>query len=310
MSGKPKYAVPKKRLTNPLADSKEYHDYDISPVANMASILENAVASQIKKGAANSISVYFRDLTNNQVIGINEEEVFSPASLLKVPVLISILKYAEDSPNTLHDQVTYNLPSEHIHKATGISDQSALIRGRSYTIEQLLEIMVVVSDNEATILLLEYIDRVAPGFRTQVETDLKLETPPHLNYMDDYLTVRTYSAFFRTLFNASYLSVEMSEKALGMLSKTGYGNGIRQAIPLEIPISQKFGHRKLDENRHQYHHFAIVYHSSKPFLIGIMTKGKSTEALQSTIATIAHTTYQAVNKQTMQKASYLSRDVD
>ncbi len=307
---KPVSTFKKKRFTNPLADSPEYHEYDIRPVPDLSSIIQNSVNKQIAKGVAKSISVYYRDLTNDQVIGINEKETFSPASLLKVPLLITILKYAEQNLGILKQPITYNSPSEKKYKATGVVDNSTLIRGRSYTVDQLLEVMVVASDNEATILLLQFIDEVAPGFRHKVETDLKLETPNKLNYTDDYITVRRYSSFFRTLFNASYLSPEMSEKALSMLAETGYGNGIRQAIPTEIEISQKYGHRKIDETHHQYHHFAIVYHPVKPFLIGIMTKGKSPESLQSVIAAIASTVYLEVNKQTNQKASYLSRDVD
>ncbi|WP_417612372.1 serine hydrolase [Owenweeksia hongkongensis] len=307
---KPVSTFKKKRFTNPLADSPEYHEYDIRPVSDLSSIIQNRVDKQIAKGAANSISVYYRDLTNDQVIGINEKETFSPASLLKVPLLITILKYAEQHPSILRDKIPYNSPSEQIHKLSGISDKSALIRGRSYEIEQLLEIMVVASDNEATILLLQYIDNISPGFRTQVENALKLETPSQINYTDDYITVRRYSAFFRTLFNASYLTPAMSEKALDMLAKTGYGNGIRQAVPAQVVVSQKFGHREIDATHHQYHHFAIVYHPNKPFLIGIMTKGKSPESLQSVIAAIANTIYIEVNRQSNQKASYLSRDVD
>ncbi len=309
---KPAVVAHKKRFTNPLVSSTEYRDYDIRYVDGLRERVQNEVNLQLDKGSAKVISVYYRDLTNDDLFGINESELFSPASLLKVPLMITILKYAESNASILQQTVEYNQPVELLHKKNpeGITANSVLITGRSYTIDQLLEIMIEVSDNEATILLLQYIDNVAPGFRQTVEKDLKMIAPAQANHLDDYVSVKRYSSFFRTLFNASYLSEEMSNKALNILSRTGFGNGIRQAVPKQIVVCQKYGHRQLDKDHHQYHHFAIVYHPKKPFLLGVMTKGASPEKLQSAIAAIAGKIYQEVDAKANEQASYLSRDVD
>ena len=277
----------------------------------MESVINKSVEEQIQYNKATSIAVYYRDLTNDQVIGVNETEQFSPASLLKVPVLITVLKYAEDHPEVLSQTIFYDAPVKAIHqdKPYGISDYTVLIPGHHYTIDKLLEIMIMISDNDATILLLQYIDKQAPGLRESVEKELKLNTG-HTDPSMDFVSVKGYSSFFRTLYNSSYLNEEMSEKALQILSKTGYGNGIRLVVPKDIVVSQKFGHRKIDETHEQYHHFAIVYHQNKPFLLGIMTKGKTNEQLQSAIASIADTIYKSVDKQTKEQPTYFSRDVD
>ena len=297
-------------FTSPISESDGYRKFDIRPVSKMNEAIENRVEELLQKGKAQAISVYYKDLTNNKVVGINEAELFSPASLLKVPVLITVLKYAEDFPTTLQQSLMYNGPSSaNEYKDIHIDQKSVIITGRSYTIDQLLEIMIVASDNEATLLLLDYIDRVAPGFRQQVEADLKLYTN-NIDYDQDFLTVKRYSSFFRVLYNASYLDKKMSEKALDILSKTGYGNGIRQAVPQSILVSHKYGHRQVNDKQHQYHHFAIIYHPYKPFLLGVMTKGPSEEKLQASIASIAQTVYLKVDSMAGKNGNYLSRDID
>src|SRR5437868_7541296 len=53
------------------------------------------------------VSVYFRDLNNCQWIGINEDATFSPASLLKTPLMIAYLKTAQKDPSILQRNYTF-----------------------------------------------------------------------------------------------------------------------------------------------------------------------------------------------------------
>jgi len=51
------------------------------------------------------VSVYFHDLNTGNWLGIDRTLKFSPASLLKVPILITYLKLAESDPNLLQQKV-------------------------------------------------------------------------------------------------------------------------------------------------------------------------------------------------------------
>jgi beta-lactamase class A len=54
-----------------------------------------------------SISLYFRDLNNGMWHGINYNELFSPSSLMKVPVMIAVLKACEEKKFSLKDKLPY-----------------------------------------------------------------------------------------------------------------------------------------------------------------------------------------------------------
>lgn len=52
----------------------------------------------IAKGDIINLSVYFRNLTNGNWFGIEEKELFSPASLMKLPLLLAYYKLEEQQP--------------------------------------------------------------------------------------------------------------------------------------------------------------------------------------------------------------------
>lgn len=304
---------PKKDLLNPLIASTFYKNHSWIQLKNIDLVIKSDIEQAIREGRVVSASAYIRDLTNDERFTYNEEEVFSPGSLMKVPVLISILKHAESNPSALSTQLIFNGPQEAIHLDQRNRSEvyvSKLIKGSTYTINELLDFMIVASDNEATILLIDYLMTVDPTFMKRVEEDLGLFIPLSTNSNDNFITVKRYASFFRTLFNASYLSDESSQKALQLLSRSGYGYGIRQSIPKDVAVAHKYGVKLGADGVYQLHHFGIVYHRQKPFLIGIMTKGKNMGELKALIANITFDVFAQVNMQTNDGGnSYLARDV-
>ncbi len=61
--------------------------------------LDDFIAEATKEKKLDSISIYLRDLEDGPTMGIDEHEKFSPASLLKLPMLITYLNLEEDQPS-------------------------------------------------------------------------------------------------------------------------------------------------------------------------------------------------------------------
>lgn len=287
------------RFLNPSIAYLDYSSIDLSSIEGMDSLLLHQIETAQKSGKVSSAAIYYRDLTTNQKVGVNESEVFSPGSLMKVPIMIAIYKYAEAKPHILEQKLLYTDSKEaeylEMDKKSPKSN-SKLIHGSEYTVSQLIDIMIIESDNEATIMLIDYIEEESPQFLRSVESELGMIIPDGIDFNENFITIRTYASFFRVLYNSSYLEKKYSELALETLSKTGYGFGIRQSIPQEIPVAHKYGVKPSKDNYIQLHHFGIVYHQKKPFLIGIMTKGKNIEHLKSFIAEVTSTTFQRVDE--------------
>ena len=97
-------------FTNPLLDYASAS----TPEPFLLSLekeIEGLADDYARKGVLFSLSVYFRDLDNGQWFGINENRLHLPASLLKVPFMLTYLKLAESDETLFHQEVRYSLLS-------------------------------------------------------------------------------------------------------------------------------------------------------------------------------------------------------
>ena len=93
-------------------------------------------ASSRKSGTITGSALYFRDMNNGPWFGINENQKFRPASLLKIPIAMSFYKAAEEDPSILSRKLKYEkevpLPPDRIQ---AIVPQQQIQLGREYTVD-------------------------------------------------------------------------------------------------------------------------------------------------------------------------------
>ncbi len=255
--------------------------------------IERSIEDQIRGKRIADASVYFRELNSGEWVSIRLSEKFSPASLLKVPVMIVVLKEEEKNPHFAEEKIEFSAPTP-LGVDPNYKPSKLLKVGKSYTVEDLLYRMIVFSDNDASSLLVDRLDR---KYLEDLTDKLYHEfgVPPFQNV--DFMTVEEYAAFFRILFNATYLSREMSEKALGLLVKTEFKEGLHGGVPSGIPIAHKFGERQYGKNNEtkQLHDCGIVYYPNHPYLLCVMTRGNSFEYLDDSIREISRIVYEDVD---------------
>ncbi len=264
--------------------------------------LETAVTDLINQkkesGLASDVAVYFRDLNVDHWMGINENETFAPASLLKVPTMIAYFRLAEDHPELLTKQFFYD-GSFDDNKAESIKPLEAIEAGHFYSGEELVRRMIVYSDNNATRLLHESID--ARTLR-EVYTDLGINFPGLNNNVVDFLSPKQYGFFFRLLYNSTYLNREFSEKAMELLSSPDFPQGILNGLPKGTELADKFGERTVYDDQtgavsfRELHDCGIVYYPNHPYLLCIMTKGQNFTDLAGTISDLSSLIYNKVNQ--------------
>lgn len=287
-------AVREKDADNPLISPLlAYNTPESASLLPLKKSVKVVVDDAISSKKATAVSVYYRDLNTSRWFGINQDETYAPASLFKVPLLITFLKDAEENPKLLSTKITNDLTQDENEKET-IKALKSIESGKIYTVEELLQYMIEYSDNNATALLFKHLDQ---NTLHEVFTDLDLPTPTS-NEDSDFISVQNYSFLFRVLYNASYLSHSMSEKGLEMLSKIDFDDGLRKGMPDGTTIADKFGEYYLLQDgqikEHQLHDCGIVYYPKHPYLLCVMTKGDSLNNLKKILQDISHVTYQSI----------------
>lgn len=280
------------KFINPLLECDNYKASKKTKIVLLETELKKYVQKQLDEKNALIISIYFRDLNNGPWVGINENENYSPASLLKVPILIAVLKKAESDPEMLNRKLFYERPVDQFGQ--NITDNNMIQPGNSYSVEDLLMRMIKHSDNEAKDLLFNLI---GGDYFQKVINELGLYIPGITT--EDFMSVRNYSSFFRVLYNATYLSKGMSEKALYILSNTSFEDGIVAGVAKGVTVAHKFGERGYrDTNVKQLHDCGIVYPKDQaPYLLCVMTRGTDFKQEAKIIAEISSIVYNSVGNQ-------------
>jgi beta-lactamase class A len=285
------------KFIHPLLSYETPESDNIPEFQFLESKLQEYIDQQMLNDEVDQVSVYFRDFKGTHWIMINGEQKYTPASLLKVPIMIAIYKVAEERPEILQkmirfekildiNQIQYHVPSK------------AIELGKEYTVEDLISYMIIFSDNNATILLVQNIDQY---FVNEVFTDLGLSIPSDANAVD-FMTVKQYAYFFRVLRNSTYLTRAYSEKALWLLAQVDFEEGIVAGVHDEISVAQKYGERAQpfipgQEDSKELHDCGIVYYPNRPYLLCAMTQGKSFEKLEGIIGELSEIVYETVDYQ-------------
>lgn len=277
------------KLTSPILDCDSYEQGD--NIAFSSSDFEKKFNSLKSKYNIEIASLYFRDLNNGPWIGINEREVFSPASLLKIPVIMALFKYAEKYPEILKEEVLVKESNISEDKNQNIIFEGSLEGGKKYTFLKVAESALKKSDNAAISIIL---DKISPIYISDVFYSIGVPYQDISNEVN--LRVKDYAAFFRVLFNSSYLNRDMSEKMLEFLSESDYKNGLVRGVPKDIIVAHKFGERVIGDTR-QLHDCGIVYYPKNPYLLCVMTRGGTFENEENFISDISNYVYLEFEKQ-------------
>lgn len=255
---------------------------------NLKINLENLIKEKIKEKKAQNISVYFRDLDNGPWLSVNGEEKFSPASLLKVPLMIAYFKLAENDPELLNKKI--KVTEEYGGTISqNIPPTQLLEVNKEYSVENLIERMIKYSDNLSANVLLMNIDE---NELTKIYSDLGVEIPT-TGQEENFMSIIDYSTFFRILYNSSYLNKTMSEKALSIMASSDFNMGIKGKLPIGTVVSHKFGERVFN-GQNQLHDCGIVYLGQKNYLICIMTRGNDFTLMEDTIADLSRLVFDKV----------------
>lgn len=236
-------------------------------------------------GVVSKVSVYLRDLKNDEWMAINADEAYDPGSLMKVPLMITFLRMAEEKPGLLDAQLAYDKPFSNRNR-NPVFVEEGIALGNKYTIRELIRRMIEYSDNEATNLLCTKVD-FAVFQKTFTDFGFQPVDTTQMNYP---LTAREYSAFLEGLYNAGYLTIQHSEYANSLLTNCKFKQGILTGLPDSITVAHKFGEAGNDDI-HELHESGIVYYNNSPYLITVMTRGKDVHELPQVLGAISKTVF-------------------
>lgn len=285
------------KFTNPLLSCNLSGAKIVAEDQGMRGAMQGVISSHEKAGDVEKASTYFVDLTTGSWADTFEKEKYYPSSLGKIPIMMAYYEIADSSSTILSREITYPLGSTDLNDTQDTKPVDPIIPGRTYSVEELVEHMLKDSDNNAAQLLYDNMD---PDIVRSVYTELgvPVNDNPTLQNMD-FITPQQIAILFKVLYNGTYLSHDLSEQALSLMSESSFTDGLAAGVPSSTPIAHKFGIVGISsggvDTEHELHDCGIVYAPNNPYLLCVMTRGASSLTdMEGTIADVSKAVYQRV----------------
>jgi len=221
------------------------------------------------------LGVAILDLTSGQQLLVHPDEVFPQASSIKIAVLAELYHQAEQSARGMHGKAA--LTDRYVVRAADLVADSAILGGltpgvSSLTNRDLATIMVAVSDNSATNVL---IDRVGMDNVVRLTESLGLtHTQLRRKMMDleaaahgreNISTPREMMQLLEQLFRGKVIAPPLLDDFFAVLA-TAKDSFIPRDLPPELKIANKPG--ELEGVRNDS---GIVFLKNRPYVICVMS---------------------------------------
>lgn len=242
-------------------------------------------------GALTHLSIYFQDLEYGPRFAIGEYDKFHPASLMKLPVFIFFLHAADLDPMILDKQLSFSGSLNVEDSVT--SPEETLQPNTPYAIRDMLRKMIVYSDNRSYLMLLREMSVLSEEKAYDTFHDLDV-LQMMLSSEETYVSISSYAKLYAVLYNTGYLSKEMSQLALQLLSEATFRQGIVAGVPSDLRVAHKFGYTAVD-GESQLHDCGIVYHPKMAYTLCVMTSGTDQNAQNAAIIEISRMVYSAIS---------------
>jgi beta-lactamase class A len=221
-----------------------------------------------------TVGYIVKDMHSGRIVSSNDSKVFLSASLIKLPILVATFQAVDDGLVTLNQ--TFTLRREDKKGGSGVLKYAA--PGTVLTLRELLEYMIIQSDNTAAELIIQQLgfDYLRATFRrlglqrTEIHPEGFNLTGRRVSE-DNKTTASDMAFLLEKIYTRELVSPEASDEMLVILKH----QKLRDRLPRYLPTGWEIAH-KTGLLRRACHDVGIVFSPSGDYLICVMTSNHST----------------------------------
>jgi len=264
---------------------------------------ESAISARIAKSGAD-VAVYFRTLDGRAQWSVRADNVYHAASTMKIPVMIELFHQVQERKVKLADTLLVKNEfhsivdgSPYVLNASDDSEGELYkAEGQMRTLRELCELMITVSSNLATNLLIEKLG--VENIRAEVHTldgdgmNVKRGVEDGKAFekgLNNTTTARGLGVLLQAIAEGKAVDAASSNEMVAILERQKFHEGIPAGLPNGVPVAHKTGEIT------KIHHDAAIVFAKRPFILVILVRGlaekKDSAAL---MADVSKSLYQAI----------------
>jgi beta-lactamase class A len=246
--------------------------------------LRSRLEMRAAEDGADVVGIYFRDLTSGDSILLDIDSRVHAASMMKVPVLIQLFRDAEAGAFALDDSIIVSNTFESIvdgslYELSVPDDSEGTLYarlGEKESIRQLAELMITVSSNLATNILIQLVnaERVQATMHELGADSIAVlrgveDIKAYRAGLSNTTTARDLGVIFEAIYEQRAAGPESCREMIDILSRQRFNEGIPAGLPAGTRVAHKTG--SITEIRHDG---GIVYtEAGDAFVLVVLTKG-------------------------------------
>jgi beta-lactamase class A len=244
--------------------------------------LKHQILDLIPPESQGKIGLSLVNLNTGDTLGVNENEMVNPASVIKVAVMVEAYIQASQGRFKFSDKLILRQS----HKVYGAGPLFGQPNGKAFPIQYLIECMIHFSDNTATKMLIDFMGKDSLnlsmrklGLTQTVVGNSDLLKAKGLNFS----TPRDTTLLLSKIAKGSIVSNKACREMVLILSQQKYRWGIPKPVTKDILVANKTG--TLDGIKHDA---GIVFVKQCPYAITIFSSDfKSAAVAMQLIAKIS-----------------------
>lgn len=219
-------------------------------------------------------AVFIKDLTDEETLCFNEKAVFPSASTIKLVIMACLLDQVKTGRLSLEDPVV--LTEEMCTGGDGILKE--LSAGHRFSLREILTLMIIVSDNTATNILIQLLGMDAInemagrlGLSRTVLGRRMMDSEARKQGKDNYTCAGDIAHILELIYEQKCVDFPSSRLMLDILRRQQQSGRLQLYLPEEVEIAHKCGDLDFLE-----HDAGIVLLPKRPYLIVVLTRDNPT----------------------------------
>ncbi|MGC0774741.1 MAG: serine hydrolase [Candidatus Acidiferrum sp.] len=260
------------------------------------------IQERIQKSGAD-VGIAFQTLDGTTEWFYHADEPFHAASTMKIPVLIELFHQVREGKLKLDDPLLiknefHSLVDGSVYTLDAADDSEAELYkavGQTRTLRQLSELMITVSSNFATNLLIEKlgVDNIRATVHSLHADGMNVmrgveDIKAYEKGLNNTTTARGLFQLLDAIARGAAVDQDSSRQMIEILERQKFNEGIPAGLPPGIPVAHKTGEIT------KIHHDAAIVFAPKPFVLVILVRGIADIKVSAALmADITHLLYQA-----------------
>ena len=236
-----------------------------------------------------NVCINFYDLNKNNGFSVNGDKKVLSASMIKLLILAELMKKIFENKFSLSDTVMM----ANFMKIGGDGVLKELNTGHHFTLKELATLMIIVSDNQATNILIDFLGMENIN-QLGKELDLKetflgrkmMDAEARKKGYDNYTCADDISLLLKLIYQEKLINKEASQLMLDILLRQQQGERLQRYLPSDIKIAHKCGDLDNLENDG-----GIIWLGDRAYILVVLTNGMPNLQCKQTIGKISKFVY-------------------